>query len=248
MKSMEPSISLSSLEPHTSLSSTLELLSNISNSHHTQLDQRDLAPSTAIHDINTTGSNSTIHDSFTCIRQQPFTEEHTMEPTGLGDNESLTSDQLNHKVCFLLAISGFLRPSDLHRINLDKILWTLHSLTVYRLSQRKTNRHPDVSLCPILAYQFYRSRIVTTRSLGPHPVGPSRTIIFLIRNLNDFSLAVTSQTIGRHIRSLLSLILEDDNSSGGPLRAHAIGSTNAAINDTNLDDILVPRLMDFVSL
>lgn len=83
MESVEPGISLSSLEPHTSLPSTLEPLPNISNNHHTQLVQRDLVPSTAIHDINTTDNNSPIYGASTCIRRQSFTEEPTMEPLGL---------------------------------------------------------------------------------------------------------------------------------------------------------------------
>ncbi|KAI9334070.1 hypothetical protein BD770DRAFT_287861, partial [Pilaira anomala] len=169
-----------------------------------------------------------------------------------GDNDSLTPEQLTRKVCFLLAITGFLRPSDLQRVHLDKTLLLGSSQLKLVIDCPKEKRmgspiervvlihsHPDHLLCPVRAYQAYRSRIAITQCLGPHPARPSRTIAFLVRNLNDFSLAVTSQTIGRHIRSLLSLVLVNDNCSSGPLRARAIGSTNAAINGANLDDILV---------
>ncbi|KAG0855873.1 hypothetical protein G6F16_013611 [Rhizopus arrhizus] len=138
-----------------------------------------------------------------------------------GPNDLLTAERLTRKLCFLLAITGFLRHADLHRINM------LKTSVLATTSQLKL-----VIDCP--------KEKPTTPCLGPHPTRPSRTIGFLVRSLNDFNSPVSVQTISRHVRSLLNRItVHDDSGQRRPLpRARAVGSSNAVLHGANLDDIL----------
>ncbi|KAG1135115.1 hypothetical protein G6F38_013038 [Rhizopus arrhizus] len=170
-------------------------------------------------------------------------------------NDLLTAERLTRKLCFLLAITGFLRHADLHRINMLKtsVLATTSQLKlVIDCPKEKrggspiervvfVNQHPDPLLCPVPVYQAYVTRIATTPCLGPHPTRPSRTIGFLVRSLNDFNSPVSVQTISRHVRSLLNRITVHDDSGQRrpPPRARAVGSSNAVLHGANLDDILV---------
>ncbi|EIE87378.1 hypothetical protein RO3G_12089 [Rhizopus delemar RA 99-880] len=172
-----------------------------------------------------------------------------------GSSDNITVEQLTRKLCFLLAITGFLCHSDLHRINLGKTSVTTNDSQLKLLidcpkEKRQgspiervviINHHPDPILCPVKAFQSYLTRVANTPCFGPHPTRPSRTINFLIRKLNDFSVSVSVQTVSRHVRSLLSLIAVADDSGvrRPPLRARAVGSTNAALLGANVDDILV---------
>ncbi|KAG1300409.1 hypothetical protein G6F64_012728 [Rhizopus arrhizus] len=150
-----------------------------------------------------------------------------------GPNDLLTAERLTRKLCFLLAITGFLRHADLHRINMLKtsVLATTSQLKLV-IDCPKEKRGGS----PIERVVF----ITTTPCLGPHPTRPSRTIGFLVRSLNDFNSPVSVQTISRHVRSLLNRItVHDDSGQRRPLpRTRAVGSSNAVLHGANLDDIL----------
>ncbi|KAG1409787.1 hypothetical protein G6F58_009308 [Rhizopus delemar] len=151
-----------------------------------------------------------------------------------GPNDLLTAERLTRKLCFLLAITGFLRHADLHRINMLKtsVLATTSQLKLV-IDCPKEKRGGS----PIERVVF----ITTTPCLGPHPTRPSRTIGFLVRSLNDFNSPVSVQTISRHVRSLFNRITVHDDSGQRrpPPRARAVGSSNAVLHGANLDDILV---------
>ncbi|KAL9536717.1 hypothetical protein MBANPS3_012424 [Mucor bainieri] len=172
----------------------------------------------------------------------------------LGDNTTMSTEHLTQKLCFLLAITGFLRNADIHRINVAKVQLQndntkLHLVIDCPKEKRKGSpiervtviqQHPDPSLCPIRTYVAYTQRIATTPCVGPHPTRPSRQLDFLIRSLHDFKVAVGPQTIGRHVRSILALVEVDNraHSSSRPLRARAVGSTNSVLHGASVDDIL----------
>ncbi|CAO3626312.1 unnamed protein product [Mucor hiemalis] len=169
-----------------------------------------------------------------------------------GSNELLDVEKLTQKLCFLLAITGFLRYADLHRINLDKtrILPSGQQLKLVidcpKEKRRGSpiervvfiNNHPDSHLCPVQTFQAYTVRIATSPCIGPHPTRPSRTINYLIRSLNNSDSRVSVQTISRHVRSLLSLIAINGISTVA-LKARAVGSSNAVLHGARVEDILV---------
>ncbi|CEP07166.1 hypothetical protein [Parasitella parasitica] len=167
----------------------------------------------------------------------------------------MTAEHLTQKVCFLLAITGFLRNADIYRINLSKVELLQHNtqlrLVIHCPKEKRRGSpiervviicaHVDPFLCPVSTYITYRQRIASSPGIRSNPTRPSRTINYLIRRLQDHSQQVGTQTIGRHFHSLLALIEVDRPTSGShPLRARAVGSTNSVLHGANADDILAP--------
>ncbi|OLY78240.1 hypothetical protein AYI68_g7714 [Smittium mucronatum] len=85
----------------------------------------------------------------------------------LGDNEQLKIKSLNSKTCWLLAVCGFMRASDIHRIDdahTTKIDGKLKLVIVAPKEKRKgrliirpceISCHSDKLLCPVEAYRAY---------------------------------------------------------------------------------------------
>ncbi|RCH82551.1 hypothetical protein CU098_005577 [Rhizopus stolonifer] len=167
-----------------------------------------------------------------------------------GRNSHINNTDLTRKLCFLLAITGFLRPSDIQRI--DDSLTSFNSdhttLTLVidcpkekRQGQRiqrqvHIRHHPDLRLCPIQAYSSYKSRIASSPLVIAHPTQPQRQIHCLVSQIYNHHQPIVSQTIGKHNNHFINLIALP---GGTPRpRACALGSTNAAINGLPIDDIL----------
>ena len=91
----------------------------------------------------------------------------------LGPNHSMALLDLTTKLCWLIGVCGFMRPSDIERINLDESVCTTFSDKVIlkvvspkekRLGQRIQKeiiirQHDDPLLCPVTASQSYLSRL-----------------------------------------------------------------------------------------
>ncbi|KAI9014432.1 hypothetical protein CLU79DRAFT_721829 [Phycomyces nitens] len=117
-----------------------------------------------------------------------------------GPNDTMTISQLTHKLCWLLAITGFLRPSDIERIDLDDTEFTSLSspvptlvLTVDCPKEKRSGQpivrsvhicpHHDPVLCPVLVFQSYMHRMVSAPCHLPHPIRSNRSINYLIRHV-----------------------------------------------------------------
>lgn len=106
--------------------------------------------------------------------------------TSLGPNDRrLSNELLTIKTVWLLAVVGFLRPSDLARIDLDNTTVLSDNILRIIIMAPKEKRqglritkpitihpHDDPLLCPVQAYLEYRSRLAHTRCMVPHPVFP----------------------------------------------------------------------------
>ncbi|KAI8968742.1 hypothetical protein BDB01DRAFT_732834, partial [Pilobolus umbonatus] len=168
-----------------------------------------------------------------------------------GSNDTISAFILTRKLCFLLAITGFLRPSDIHRIDMSSSTANtdLSLLTLIIDCPKEKRRgspirkqvviraHTDPLLCPVLTFTTYIQRIACSPCFHPHPTRPSRSISTLVRSLSDFNSAVGPQTIGRHINSLIDIIAVQHSTSRRP-RARALGSTNAVSLGASLEDVL----------
>ncbi|CAO3623138.1 unnamed protein product [Mucor hiemalis] len=168
-----------------------------------------------------------------------------------GPSASLNQQNVTVKLCFLLAITGFMRPSDIERIDLTYCALSpdLSSLKLIVDCPNKEKRsgspiqkqiiiqpHSDPILCPLQIFRTYTVSFASQPCTGEHPTRPSRQISFLVRSLSDPTVAVGSQTIGRHINFLLALIPQPNG--GHRPRARAVGSANAAVRGAALQDIL----------
>ncbi|KAI9029547.1 hypothetical protein CLU79DRAFT_716201 [Phycomyces nitens] len=106
----------------------------------------------------------------------------------LGPNDQLTPMALTRKLCWLLAVCGFLRPADLERVDdaRTSVEQSILRLVIVAPKEKHSGRriervvaiqpHDDSLLCPVVAYQAYKSRIARAPCVRPHPVLADVTI------------------------------------------------------------------------
>ncbi|RKP34202.1 hypothetical protein BJ085DRAFT_21682 [Dimargaris cristalligena] len=164
-----------------------------------------------------------------------------------GPLAELPLPRLTAKLCWLLAICGFLRPSDLERTDADTTRWSPDSLELFILAPKdKRNgqrycRHVTIQpfeqalLCPVLTFSCYMSRFPYPSDMTKHPVLRDTMYRPLIRDLARQNRGVSARQISTHIQSIMKLV---DNNSGGPLSARALGSTRATLAGASWSDIL----------
>jgi hypothetical protein len=168
----------------------------------------------------------------------------------LGSNDTMSLPDLTAKLSWLLGVSGFLRPSDIERIDLDESDWTSYTDRILlqvvapkekRLSARirKTvtiQRHPEVYCCPVEAFLSYHRRHAYRPCVWPHPVLPSTNIHYLLRDVRDCHKPIHWQRIGKYINCMMDLLPKEPWQ--GRLRARALGATRALLNGASVDEVV----------
>jgi hypothetical protein len=168
----------------------------------------------------------------------------------LGPNASLSINNLTAKLCWLLGVCGFLRPSDIERIDLNSSDWTSNPNELVlqvvapkekRLGQRirrtvHIHAHPDNLLCPVAAFHAYHSRFAHRPCVFPHPVLPHLSIAYLIRDVRDPFKPIKAERIGKHINSIMELLPMSPGMR--KLKARALGSTRALRQGASVNDVV----------
>ncbi|KAI9496844.1 hypothetical protein BDB00DRAFT_735266, partial [Zychaea mexicana] len=168
----------------------------------------------------------------------------------LGPNVHLSPAQLTAKICWLLAVCGFMRPSDIERTDLDgclideasgKLTLTVVCPKERRQGQRITktisiDSHEEPLFCLVAAFAVYKTRFASQPCHAPHPVLSAHNINFFIRDLRNTSQHIGSQRIGKHINFIMALIPVPPG--GRRTRARVLGSTRAARAGAAVDDIV----------
>ncbi|OLY80270.1 hypothetical protein AYI68_g5635 [Smittium mucronatum] len=164
-----------------------------------------------------------------------------------GPTTELTVKKLTSKLCWLLAVSRFLRDSEIQRID-DKrtrIIQVVLNLVIVAPKEKRAGQtiekpfqissHTDPILCPILAYTVYKEKMAST--LCPTPRTNNSKCIFnrILRLINESSKLLSVYSISRHIRSISDLIRRDPDK---PIpKDRAIGTTLAANSGVPSDEI-----------
>jgi hypothetical protein len=134
---------------------------------------------------------------------------------GLRPNHSMTLLDLTTKLCWLLGVCGFMRPTDIERINLhesvcktfsDKVIVKVVAPKEKRLGQRIQKKiiirqHDDPLLCPVAALQSYLSRHAHHPCRFPHHALPDVSIHYLLRHIRDCYRPICTQRISNDIES-----------------------------------------------
>ncbi|ORY90557.1 hypothetical protein BCR43DRAFT_447177 [Syncephalastrum racemosum] len=154
---------------------------------------------------------------------------------------------LNRKAAFLLAMAAFLRPSDLHRIDLSRCSISepdglLHLVVVAPKETRQGRRivktltlHPleqDPTLCPVRAFTALRD----------HPDASSRPQGALFVNSTNPTAPLSVVTISLWLRNIVRKSCPDigDSTSRSPMPSiRSLASDRALSQGASLQDIVV---------
>ncbi|KAI8073383.1 hypothetical protein BC940DRAFT_223660, partial [Gongronella butleri] len=173
----------------------------------------------------------------------------------LGRNETTMSMRnLSRKAAWLTAMVGFLRPSDMARIDLGQSVF-LEPAPAIRLAmmvapkeQRRggqryvksitLDKHDDPAICPVRALRAYYDRLGRPTTRHPHPIDPRISVTPLFRRITGKSDApILATTISNNVREVMRHVRREPASLPVP-KARALGATIAALAGTPIDDIV----------
>ncbi|OMJ25904.1 hypothetical protein AYI70_g579 [Smittium culicis] len=138
-----------------------------------------------------------------------------------GQNSTLTVKQITAKLCWLLPVTGFLRASDIHRIDDQRshIDQGVLNLVIVAPKEKRGGRpiekpcqinpHTDKILCPVNAYMVYKEKIAVNLCPTPHANNSNWVVNRLIRYVNDTSKPLSVDSITRYIHTISDLIRRD---------------------------------------
>ncbi|PVU94572.1 hypothetical protein BB559_002962 [Furculomyces boomerangus] len=165
-----------------------------------------------------------------------------------GLNEKLDNIQLTTKCAWLLAVTGFLRASDISRIDLSKSEIRNNILYLVILAPKEKRKgspiikptviksHEDSILCPVEIFRAYTDRIACTPCIVEHINNKTIKYNCLMRYANDSNMPLSTDSITRYINNLSALIARPDNT---PIpKGRAIGATLAAAAGISADTIV----------
>ncbi|PVU85722.1 hypothetical protein BB561_006908, partial [Smittium simulii] len=166
-----------------------------------------------------------------------------------GDTSGLDNQKLTTKCCWLLSLCGFLRASDIHRIDDARTIITEDTLKLVIIAPKekqkgqsierpcKINRHPNHILCPVLAYTVYKASIATELCPTPHANNDSIIVNRLFRHTKHYNKPLSVDSITRHVKNLSVLIKRPPNK---PIpKTRAIGATLAATSGVPVENIVL---------
>ncbi|OLY81530.1 hypothetical protein AYI68_g4364 [Smittium mucronatum] len=155
-----------------------------------------------------------------------------------GPIKNLSIKQLTSKLCWFLAVTGFLRTSDIHRIYDPRSRVennVLHLVIIASKEKRggcpveklcQIGAHSDPILCPVYTYTVYKEKVARNLCPTPHENNMSWTVNRLVRFISDSEKPLSVDSITRYIHSISALISNDPDAPIPKVRA--IGATLAA--------------------
>ncbi|OMJ18751.1 hypothetical protein AYI69_g6885 [Smittium culicis] len=165
-----------------------------------------------------------------------------------GNTAELFDKNLTSKLYWLLAVTGFLRASDINRIDDSKTIIALGILNLAIVSPKEKrkgrpiihhfqiSRHIDQTLCPVYTDVVYKQRIAQTSCPTPHFNNSSIIVNRLLRYIKYHTKPLMLDRITRYLHLLSGLINRPPNT---PIpKARAIGATLASSAGVLADDIV----------
>lgn len=167
----------------------------------------------------------------------------------MGPNSDLKPSQLLPKLCWLLSVCGFMRPSDIHRVDVSHSL-VLPSgeleLQVVGPKEKRAGQHiiksvfihphEDQLVCPVATYQCYVAQLASSSlSCVKHPF-LDQTFNPLIRHVFDINQAASCDTIGRHITRVSDLLSLPPGMGKAP-SGRSLGSSLAIEHGASSDEV-----------
>ena len=167
----------------------------------------------------------------------------------MGPNSDLDSGQLLPKLCWLLSVCGFMRPSDIQRVDVS------HSsvlpsgeleLQVVGPKEKRAGQHIIKSVfihphenplvCPVATYQCYVALLTSSTLTSIKHPHLDRFFNPLIRHIFDINKAASSETIGRHITKISHLLSLPPGLEKAP-SGRSLGSSLAIEHGATSDEV-----------
>ncbi|PVU92980.1 hypothetical protein BB561_003523 [Smittium simulii] len=126
----------------------------------------------------------------------------------LGPTNNLNTKELTAKTCWLIAVCGFLRASDIHRVDDERTEILSNSIKLIICAPKEKRKsspierlveikaHSDEILCPIIAYKIYKQKIANISCPKPHVNNKNLMVSHLFKNTKDFKNPLTARAIG----------------------------------------------------
>ncbi|CAO3699510.1 unnamed protein product [Rhizopus microsporus] len=141
-----------------------------------------------------------------------------------GLNSALNKAQLTAKTCWLLAMAGFLRPSDLERVDLDATT----TITIHP--------HHNPLLCPVAVFEECKQRIASSDCRTAHPLFPTIKLTRLFRSLQNHTTPIAAERISKHIKQIMTKV---GRPAQAPIpKARGLAATLAAQAGASADNIV----------
>ncbi|OMJ07797.1 hypothetical protein AYI69_g11320 [Smittium culicis] len=164
-------------------------------------------------------------------------------------NSTFTIKQITAKLYWLLSVTGFLRASNIHRIDEQRshIDQGVLNLVIVAPKEKRSGRpiekpcqinpHTDIILCPVNAYMVYKEKIAVNLCPTPHANNSNWVVNRLIRYVKYTSKPLLVDSITQYIHTISDLIRRDPEA---PIpKGRAIGTTLAANAGVSSDDIVL---------
>ncbi|PVU88060.1 hypothetical protein BB561_006052 [Smittium simulii] len=161
---------------------------------------------------------------------------------------SLNTKELTAKTCWLIAVCGFLRASDIHQVDNERTEILNNSIKLIICAPKEKRKsspierlveikaHSDKILCPEIAYKIHKQIIANIPCPRPHVNNRNLIVNHLFRNTKDFNKLLTVDSIPRIIKSIPIIAVKDEK--GITPKARAIGATIAARTGISTDAII----------
>ncbi|PVU99541.1 hypothetical protein BB559_000620 [Furculomyces boomerangus] len=153
----------------------------------------------------------------------------------MGKNEDMSIVNLTSKLCFFLGFCGFMRPSDIERIDESRTVVeeSFIRLIIVSPKERKNgtpiekacyvNSHPTDYLCPRKTYIAYKQRVTYDECKRSHPENKKFKIYSLVRKVRNHSEHVGSEWISKSIKTIIKLLKIPEGKKAP--KARALGSS-----------------------
>ncbi|CEG84827.1 hypothetical protein RMATCC62417_18579 [Rhizopus microsporus] len=146
-------------------------------------------------------------------------------------------------------MTSFLRPSDLERADLHATSISsddMFSLIIIAPKEKRRGQriikaitihpHHNLLLCPVAAFEAYKSRIAYSICITEHPIFPNQQLHRFLRSIKYHSIPIGAERISHYIKQIM---VRAAKPAQAPVpKARGLATTLAAQADASVDNIV----------
>ncbi|PHZ07828.1 uncharacterized protein RHIMIDRAFT_242178 [Rhizopus microsporus ATCC 52813] len=146
-------------------------------------------------------------------------------------------------------MAGFLRPSDLERVDLDATMVSSDKVLFLNIIAPKEKRHgqrvtkvitihphTDPFLCPVAVFEEYKQRIASSDCRTAHPLFLTIKLNRLLRSLQNHNTPIAVKRISKYIKQIMTKV---GRPAQAPVpKARGLAATLAVQAGVSVDNII----------